>query len=205
MLITSTDAFLIIDLQHDFMPGGALAVTGGDEIIAPIAALAARFEHVILTQDWHPPGHISFASTHEKPIFSTTSLPYGPQILWPDHCVIGTTGAALAQTFDKAELIIRKGFHAHTDSYSAFLEADRVTYTGLAGYLRERGFKRLFLAGLATDFCVAFSALDARAAGFETYVLEDCCRAINQDGSLAAAWNNMARAGVKRISSKDLR
>ena len=205
MLITSTDAFLIIDLQHDFMPGGALAVTGGDEIIAPIAALGARFEHVILTQDWHPPGHISFASTHKAPAFSTTSLPYGPQILWPDHCVIGTTGAALAHTFDKAELIIRKGFHAHTDSYSAFLEADRVTHTGLAGYLRERGFKRLFLAGLATDFCVAFSALDARAAGFETYVLEDCCRAINQDGSLAAAWNNMARAGVKRISSKDLR
>ena len=204
MKLTSTDAFLIIDLQHDFLPGGALAVAGGDEIILPIAALAERFAHVIVTQDWHPPGHISFASTHDRPVFSTTSLDYGQQILWPDHCIIGSKGAALAHTFDKAELIIRKGFHPHTDSYSAFLEADRTTHTGLAGYLRERGLKRLFLAGLATDFCVAFSALDARAAGFETYVFEDCCRAIDQEGSLAKAWNNMAGAGVKRISSRDL-
>ncbi len=204
MKITSTDAFLIVDLQYDFLPGGALAVAGGDEIILPIAALAARFAHVIVTQDWHPPGHISFASTHYKPAFSTTSLAYGPQILWPDHCIIGSKGAALAHPFDNAELIIRKGFHAHTDSYSAFLEADRATPTGLAGYLHERGFKRLFLAGLATDFCVAFSALDARSAGFETLVFEDCCRAINQEGSLAKAWNNMESADIKRISSGDM-
>lgn len=205
MQLEKTDAFLIIDLQHDFLPGGALAVAKGDEVIAPIVALSEKFEHVILTQDWHPKGHISFASSHKQPPFSLTTLPYGPQMLWPDHCIIGSQGAEIAHVFDKAELIIRKGYHPHTDSYSAFLEADRQTRTGLTGYLKERGFKRLFLAGLATDYCVTFSAIDAANAGFETYVIEDCCRAIDQGGSLATAWKNMQNAGVLRINAQNLR
>jgi len=200
----ATDALIIIDLQHDFLPGGALAVLAGHEVIAPVNRLANLFPHVIMTQDWHPKGHISFASTHEEEIFSTITLPYGPQVLWPDHCIIGSQGAALALQFDKAELILRKGYHAHSDSYSAFVEADGKTRTGLAGYLRERGFTRLYLAGLATDYCVAFSALDAVSAGFETFVVEDACRAIDQNGSLAAAMTKMRAAGVKFILSTDI-
>ncbi len=205
MKISATDALLIIDAQNDFLPGGALAVIQGDQIIAPIKALFDRFDHIIMTQDWHPQSHISFASSHNQQPFAQIELPYGSQILWPDQCVIGSSGAELALIVDKAELIIRKGFHAHTDSYSAFLEADRTTHTGLAGYLKERGFKRVFLAGLATDFCVAFSALDAAAAGFGTFVIEDCCRAIDHNGSLEAAWNKMFSAGVQKIASNDLR
>jgi len=196
MQIKSTDALLLIDLQYDFLPGGALAVAGGDDILAPIEALAQRFDHVLLTQDWHTPGHISFASTHDKPAFSTITLPYGPQILWPDHCIMGTKGAELALNPAKAELVLRKGYHAHSDSYSAFVEADGKTRTGLTAYLRERGLNRLFLAGLATDFCVAFSALDAAEAGFETCVIPALCRAIDQNGSLDLAMQRMTAAGV---------
>ncbi len=196
MNIFQTDALLLIDLQYDFLPGGALAVTGGHDILAPIDALTQRFEHVLLTQDWHTPNHISFASTHGKPAFSSLDLPYGPQILWPDHCIMGSHGAELALNPTKAELILRKGYHGHSDSYSAFVEADGVTRTGLAAYLRERGLKRLFLAGLATDFCVAFSALDAAQAGFETCVISDLCRAIDQNGSLNTAMQRMTAAGV---------
>jgi nicotinamidase/pyrazinamidase len=192
---------LVVDVQNDFMPGGALAVPGGDEVVPVINRLVARFEHVVLTQDWHPRRHISFASSHPgKRPFETIELAYGAQVLWPDHCVQGTSGAALHPDLDatKAELVIRKGHHAGIDSYSAFLEADRKTTTGLAGYLRERGFGKLYVCGLATDFCVAWSALDARAAGFEVTVIEDACRAIDLDGSLARAWSDMASAGVER-------
>ena len=192
---------LVVDVQNDFMPGGALAVPGGDEVVPVINRLVARFEHVVLTQDWHPRRHISFASSHPgKQPFETTGLSYGTQVLWPDHCVQGTSGAVFHPDLDvtKAQLVIRKGHHAGIDSYSAFLEADRKTATGLAGYLRERGFGQLYVCGLATDFCVAWSALDARAAGFEVTVIEDACRAIDLDGSLARAWFDMAAAGVKR-------
>ena len=192
---------LVVDVQNDFVPGGALAVPGGDEAVPVINRLVARFEHVVLTQDWHPRRHISFASSHPgRQPFETLELPYGTQVLWPDHCVQGTSGAALHPDLDatKAELVIRKGHHAGIDSYSAFLEADRKTATGLAGYLRERGFAKLHLCGLATDFCVAWTALDARAAGFEVTVVEDACRAIDLDGSFARAWSDMTAAGVKR-------
>jgi nicotinamidase/pyrazinamidase len=192
---------VVVDVQNDFMPGGALAVPGGDEVVPVINRLVARFEHLVLTQDWHPRRHISFASSHPgKRPFETIELAYGAQVLWPDHCVQGTSGAALHPDLDatKAELVIRKGHHAGIDSYSAFLEADRKTTTGLAGYLRERGFGKLYVCGLATDFCVAWSALDARAAGFEVTVIEDACRAIDLDGSLARAWSDMASAGVER-------
>jgi nicotinamidase/pyrazinamidase len=192
---------LVVDVQNDFMPGGALAVPGGDEVVPVINRLVARFDNVVLTQDWHPRRHISFASSHPgKQPFETTRLAYGTQVLWPDHCVQGTSGAVFHPDLDvtKAQLVIRKGHHAGIDSYSAFLEADRKTATGLAGYLRERGFGTLYVCGLATDFCVAWSALDARAAGFEVTVIEDACRAIDLDGSLARAWLDMAAAGVKR-------
>jgi nicotinamidase/pyrazinamidase len=192
---------IVVDVQNDFMPGGALAVPAGDEVLPVINRLAARFDNVILTQDWHPRGHASFASSHpgRKP-FETIELVYGTQVLWPDHCVQGTAGAALHVKLDvsKAQLIIRKGHHREIDSYSAFLEADRKTATGLAGFLKERGLKTLFVCGLATDFCVAWTALDARAAGFATTVIEDACRAIDLDGSLARAWENMDAAGVQR-------
>jgi nicotinamidase/pyrazinamidase len=192
---------LVVDVQNDFMPGGALAVPGGDEVVPVINRLVARFEHVVLTQDWHPRRHISFASSHPgKQPFETIELAYGAQVLWPDHCVQGTSGAALHPDLDatQAELVIRKGHHAGIDSYSAFLEADRKTTTGLAGYLKERGLGSLYVCGLATDFCVAWTALDARAAGFEVTVIEDACRAIDLDGSLARAWSDMTAAGVKR-------
>jgi len=192
---------LVVDVQNDFMPGGALAVPGGDEVVPVINRLLARFEHVVLTQDWHPRRHISFASSHPgKQPFETTRLAYGTQFLWPDHCVQGTSGAVFHPDLNvtKAQLVIRKGHHAGIDSYSAFLEADRKTTTGLAGYLKERGLGSLYVCGLATDFCVAWTALDARAAGFEVTVIEDACRAIDLDGSLARAWSDMIAAGVRR-------
>jgi nicotinamidase/pyrazinamidase len=197
----SETCLLVVDLQNDFMPGGALAVPRGDEVVTIVNRLTARFENVVLTQDWHPRRHASFASSHpgRKP-FETIRLAYGSQVLWPDHCVQGTSGAAFHPDLNltKAQLVIRKGHHAGIDSYSAFLEADRATTTGLAGYLKERGFGKLLVCGLATDFCVAWTALDARAAGFHTTVIEEACRAIDLDGSLARAWKDMAAAGVRR-------
>ncbi len=198
---------LVIDVQNDFLPGGALAVPRGDEVIPVIHQLAAKFANVILTQDWHPPNHVSFALHHagRKP-FETIELPYGPQVLWPEHCVQGTAGArfAAALQLTQAQAVIRKGYHAHTDSYSAFVEADRVTPTGLAGLLRERAIRRVVCCGLATDFCVAWSALDAQAAGFVTVVVEDACRAIDSEGSLAAARRNLAAAGVPMVASDQI-
>jgi len=197
----------VTDVQNCFIPGGTLAVPKGDEIVPMVNALAARFENVIITQDWHPPGHASFASSHagKKP-FETTQLPYGEQVLWPDHAVQGTRDAELHPDLDipHAQLVIRKGYHKSVDSYSVFYEADHKTDTGLTGYLRRRGIDRVFLCGLATDYCVAWSALDARSEGFETYVIEDACRAIDLQGSLAKAWADMTKAGVKRINSSDI-
>ena len=189
------------------MPGGALGVPKGDEVVPLINRLAVDFENVVLTQDWHPRGHASFASSHPgKAAFETIRLNYGEQVLWPDHCVQGTYGAAfhpdLAVTH--AQLVVRKGFRGNIDSYSGFMEADRKTSTGLAGYLKERGLTKLFVCGLATDFCVAWTALDARAAGFEVTVIEDACRAIDLEGSLARAWNDMQAAGVRRSQSAEV-
>ena len=201
------DVLLVIDVQNCFTPGGSLAVKDGDAIIPLINKLAGGFEHVVLTQDWHTPGHVSFASSHagKKP-FEMIALQYGPQVLWPDHCVQGTDGANLhpALKIPHAELVIRKGYRKDMDSYSAFLEADGRTPTGLAGYLRERNLSRCYFVGLATDFCVAWSALDARKAGFEAAVIEDACRGIDVDGSLGKAWKEMQAAGVKRMQSADL-
>jgi len=198
--LSETHGVLVVtDPQNDFCPGGALAVPGGDAVMPVINRLAARFAHVIVTQDWHPVGHVSFASSHpgRRP-FETIALGYGEQILWPDHCVQGSPGAEFhpALEIPHAELIIRKGYHAAIDSYSAFRENDRKTPTGLAGYLRERGFERVTLCGLATDFCVCFSALDSHEAGFETTVALDACRAIDADGSLGSALAAMREAGV---------
>jgi len=194
-------ALLVVDVQNDFCPGGALAVPKGDELPAIINGLFREFTHVILTQDWHPRGHLSFASSHPgaEP-YSTIDLSYGPQVLWPDHCVQGTAGAEFHRDLlvDRAELIIRKGHHREIDSYSAFFENDQTTSTGLAGYLRERGLKCLFVVGLATDFCVAHTAIDARRLGFEATVIESACRAIDLNGSLEAAWRQMREAGVIR-------
>ena len=205
--ISSRDALVVVDVQNDFCPGGALAVPDGDAVIPVIHRMAPLFEHILLTQDWHPPGHASFASSHPgaKP-FDVFAMPYGPQVLWPDHCVQGSHGAALVAglAVDSAFLLLRKGIHASVDSYSAFLEADRKTTTGLGALLAARGVGRVFVCGLATDFCVAFTALDARAAGFETIVVEDACRAIDADGSLRAAWARMDAAGVRRIASTAL-
>lgn len=196
-------ALIVIDMQNDFCPGGSLAVAGGHAIVPAVNRLVDRFAHVVLTQDWHPPRHASFASSHAgKAPFSTTAMPYGEQVLWPDHCVQDTPGAAFhpALVAGKAELLIRKGFDPAIDSYSAFRENDHRTSTGLAGYLRDRGFDRLVMCGLATDFCVSWSALDGRAAGFAVAVVEDACAAIDLDGSLAAAWQQMNAAGVERIN-----
>lgn len=194
------DVLVIVDVQNDFCPGGALAVPDGDAVVPHINRLVAEHPHVVVTQDWHPPGHSSFASRHEgrKP-FDTVEAPYGPQVLWPDHCVQGTPGAAFHPDLDwtKAELLIRKGFRRDIDSYSAFFENDHRTPTGLGGYLRERGFTRVVLAGLATDFCVHFSAMDARKLGFEVTVIERACRGIDLDGSLDAARRQWAEAGVE--------
>ena len=204
---TAQDVLLVIDVQNCFTPGGSLAVKEGDQIIPLINRLARGFEHVVLTQDWHTPDHVSFASSHagKKP-FDTTQLSYGTQVLWPDHCVQGTPGADLHKDLriPHAELIIRKGYRKHVDSYSAFYEADGKTPTGLAGYLKDRGLTQVYLVGLATDFCVAWSAIDARKAGFGALVIEDACRGIDADGSLAKAWKDMQGAGVKRIKSTDL-
>jgi nicotinamidase/pyrazinamidase len=203
-----SDACLImVDIQNDFMPGGALAVPQGDAIVPVVNRLAARFQWVVAAQDWHPAGHASFASGHagKKP-FETTRLSYGEQVLWPDHCVQGTEGAAFHRnlSLDGVQLIVRKGYRPAVDSYSVFVEADRKTSTGLAGWLREVGIRRLWFAGLATDFCVLWSTLDARAAGFEATVVEDACRAIDLNGSLDAAWKEMHAAGVKRTRSDAL-
>ncbi len=200
------EVLLVVDVQNCFIPGGSLAVNEGDKIIPIINKLAPAFRHVVLTQDWHTPGHISFASTHGKKPFEAIQLDYGTQVLWPDHCVQGTDGAALHQELriPHAELIIRKGYRQHMDSYSAFYEADGKTPTGLTGYLRDRGLKTVYLCGLATDFCVAWSALDARKAGFGALVIEDACRGIDANGSLAKAWKDMLGAGVKRIQSSDI-
>ena len=200
-------ALLVIDVQNCFIAGGTLAVPHGEDVVPIINKIAPAFKNIILTQDWHPRGHASFASSYpgRKPL-ETIRLAYGNQVLWPDHCLQGTPDAALDQDLEipQAELILRKGFHPDVDSYSAFEEADRNTSTGLKGYLEQRGIKRLFVTGLATDFCVAWTALDARKAGFETYVVEDACRGIDLNGSLAAAWQAMERDGVRRIQSTDI-
>jgi nicotinamidase/pyrazinamidase len=207
LAIRPDDVLIVVDMQYDFLPGGSLAVAGGDQIVAPIAALAQKFANVVLTQDFHPADHISFASNHAgKAPFEVIELDYGPQVLWPDHCVIGTPGADIVpeMALPNAQLIIRKGFRRGIDSYSGFREADRNTPTGLAGYLHERGLARLFCVGLATDFCVGWTAVDARAAGFETFVIEDLTRAIDANGSLEKAWTDMAAAGVERIQAADI-
>jgi len=204
MDLTESDILLVVDVQNDFCPGGALAVPQGDEVVPLVNRLGGRFPHVVLTQDWHPPGHGSFASSHpgRKP-FETVDAAYGPQTLWPDHCVQASEGAAFHPhlRLPRAELVIRKGFRPAVDSYSAFYENDRKTPTGLSGYLRERGFTRVFLAGLATDFCVHYSALDARREGFAAVLIEDACRAIDLAGSLSVAMRAMAAAGVERMAS----
>ena len=200
-------ALIVIDAQYGFMPGGGLPVAGGDAIVPVINRIAPRFANAVLTQDWHPADHISFAANHPgRQPFETIPLPYGPQVLWPTHCVQATRDAALHDELrvPQAQLILRKGFHRDVDSYSAFMEADRTTTTGLAAYLHARGITQLVLCGLATDYCVAWSALDARAAGFEVAVVEDACRAIDLNGSLAKAWADMAAAGVQRIQSADV-
>ena len=205
--MTPGSCLVIVDVQNDFIPGGALAVPKGDEVVPVINRLAGRFENVVLTQDWHPRRHASFASAHPgKRPFETIELSYGEQVLWPDHCVQGTSGAAFHPDLDvtRAQVVIRKGHHRDIDSYSAFLEADRKTATGLAGYLRERNFRVLYVCGLATDFCVAWTALDGRAASFDTTVVEDASRAIDLDGSLSRAWSDMTSAGVKRALSSQL-
>lgn len=194
-----TQALIVIDVQNDFCPGGALAVPGGDEIVAGINAKMADFDAVILTQDWHPAGHSSFASSHGADPMSVTEMPYGPQVLWPDHCIQGSEGAAFHAdlTTDLADLIIRKGYNPAIDSYSAFFENDHATPTGLEGYLRTRGITDLVMVGLATDFCVNYSAVDAAKLGFQVTVDLALCRAIDFDGSLAAAKDGMAKAGVR--------
>jgi nicotinamidase/pyrazinamidase len=198
------DVLIVVDVQYDFLPGGALAVPDGNAVIAPINRLAEAFRHVVLTQDWHPQRHASFASSHPgKQPSEVTDLHYGSQVLWPDHCVQGTSGAEIAQDLDipHAQLVIRKGYNAGIDSYSGFKEADRQTSTGLEGYLKERGFCRVVCAALALDFCVAWTALDAASAGFETCVIEDASRAIDTNGSLAKALNELSAAGVRIIGS----
>ncbi|TQI76955.1 nicotinamidase/pyrazinamidase [Bosea sp. AK1] len=200
-------ALLVVDVQNDFCPGGNLAVPEGDAVVPLVNGLGRRFRHVVLTQDWHPAGHASFASSHpgRKP-FGTIELAYGPQVLWPDHCVQGSTGAAFHPGLDlpHAEAVIRKGYRPGIDSYSGFVEADRRTRTGLEGYLRERGIAKVVIAGLATDFCVNWTAQDAARAGFETVVVEDACRAIDLDGSLDRAWAEMMAAGIRRVSAASL-
>jgi len=202
---TADDALIVIDVQNDFCPGGALAVPNGDEIVPLVNRLIGRFAHVVLTQDWHPRGHSSFATTHKGQPFTSIKLGYGDQTLWPDHCVQGTGGAEFHRDLivRDAELVLRKGFRKEIDSYSAFYENDRATKTGLNGYLRDRGLKRLFMCGLATDFCVAWSALDGRREGFPVIVIEDACRAIDLNGSLATAKAEMIKAGIG-LSRSDL-
>lgn len=203
--LTPNDALIVVDVQNDFCPQGALAVPSGDDIIPLINTLMPQFSHIILTQDWHPSNHISFADNHaDKAPYDTIDLPYGEQILWARHCVQGSQGADFHQDLhtNHAQLIIRKGHHADIDSYSGFLEADRTTLTGLSGYLHTHNIKRVFVVGLATDFCVAWTAIDAVHFGFETFVIEDACRGINANHSLEKAWATMLEWGIKRITSE---
>ena len=206
-MVNTKDALLVVDVQIDFCPGGRLAVPGGDEVVAPTNRLIANFDHVLLTQDWHPPGHLSFASSHPgaRP-YEILQAAYGPQTLWPDHCVQGTRGAEFHPELaaQKAELVLRKGFRREIDSYSALFENDRTTPTGLGGYLRERGFRRLYLAGLALDFCVLWSAEDARREGFEIVVVEDACRALDVAGSAADALRRLDHAGVRSVAVEEV-
>jgi len=208
MHLQPTDALLVIDVQNDFMPRGALAIADGDAIVPLINTIAKKFDHVILTQDWHPNRHISFATTHSnKKPFESIEAPYGPQTLWPEHVIQHTEGAAFhsALHIPHAELILRKGFRHHIDSYSAFLENDHFTPTGLAGYLRERNLQRLFLCGLAYDFCVRYSAIDGQNLGFETIVIEDATRPVNLPNSVAETNTALAAANIRRIQSTDIR
>ncbi|HEY8594132.1 MAG TPA: bifunctional nicotinamidase/pyrazinamidase [Devosiaceae bacterium] len=203
----AADVLIIVDVQNDFLPGGALAVADGDAVVPIINRLAPLFANVVMTQDWHPADHVSFASMHEgRAPFETIELGYGQQVLWPDHCVIASAGAGFAPGLDTstAQMIVRKGYRRDVDSYSGFREADRETPTGLAGYLGERGLERVFVCGLATDFCVSWTALDAVQAGFETLVIEDACRAIDQNGSLAAAQEAWTTAGIRRLASTEI-
>jgi nicotinamidase/pyrazinamidase len=207
MKTTSSDVLIVVDVQNDFCPGGALAIGDGDKVVDVIHRVAPAFEHVFLTQDWHPPGHHSFACVHQgKRHFESIEVGYGTQTLWPDHCVQGTWGAEFHPSLHlpQAELVLRKGFRPHIDSYSAFFENDRTTPTGLAGYLRERGLTRVFLAGLAYDYCVGYSALDARQLGFEAVIVRDACRAIDLDGSVAKIESEFGQAGATLIESEDL-
>lgn len=206
-MIDARTALIAVDVQNDFCPGGSLAVAGGDEIVPLVKELGRRFATVVLTQDWHPAGHSSFASSHPgRAPFETVDMPYGTQVLWPDHCVQGSDGAAFHPALDlsMAQAIIRKGCRGEVDSYSGFVEADRTTPTGLSGYLRERGIARIVVVGLATDFCVNWTAQDAARHGFETLVVEEACRAIDLDGSLDRAWAEMAALGVRRAGLADL-
>ena len=202
----SSAVLIVVDVQNSFVDG-ALRVPQGAEVVPVINRIARAFANVVLTQDWHPAGHASFASSHPgRNPFEKLRLAYGEQVLWPDHCVQGTADAAFAPGLDigHSQLIIRKGCHPDVDSYSAFMEADRKTRTGLQGYLKERGISRVFVTGLATDFCVAWTALDARKVGFETTVIEDACRGIDLNGSVAAAWAEMVQSGVRRIQSSEI-
>lgn len=200
------DALIVVDLQNDFCLGGSLAIVDGDKIVPIINQLAKRFEHVILTQDWHSADHVSFASSHDRQPYEVIELPYGPQTLWPAHCVQNTAGAEFHPdlSLPHAELILRKGFHRDIDSYSAFFENDHATPTGLAGYLRERGLNRLFLCGLAYDFCVRYSAIDGAKLGFETLIIEDATRAVNLPGTIADTNEAFATFGVSRVRSPAL-
>jgi len=204
---SETSVLLVVDVQNCFLPGGTLAVPNGDEIIPVINSLGEKFQNVIFTQDWHTQDQVSFASNHPgKEPFETVELSYGTQVLWPDHCVQDTHDARLASGLNipHAQLIIRKGYHSEIDSYSAFVAADRKTKTGLTGYMKERGLQQVYVCGLATDFCVNWSAIDARQAGMDVWVIEDACRAIDLNGSLDSAWKAMEREGVQRISFADI-
>ncbi|NMJ42163.1 bifunctional nicotinamidase/pyrazinamidase [Roseomonas sp. JC162] len=207
MRAPSTTALLVVDVQNDFCSGGALSVPHGERVVPLINAIQAQYDIIVVTQDWHPADHASFASQHPgRTIFDTVDMPYGPQVLWPDHCVMGSHGAALHEDLDvtRAQLVLRKGSHRGVDSYSALLEADRATRTGLDGWLTSRGVTEVHVCGLATDFCVAWTALDARRFGIAAAVIEEACRAIDLEGSLARAWSEMTAAGVRRLASADI-
>jgi len=202
MKISNKDALIVVDVQNDFCTGGALAVPGGEKVVPAINRIAERFENIVLTQDWHPADHVSFVSNHpHRRPFDTIELSYGSQVLWPDHCVQGSRGADfhVGLQCTRASLVLRKGIHRDIDSYSAFYENDRMTSTGLAGYLRERGLKTLFFVGLAFDFCVRYSAEDARKAGFEAVVIEEACRGIDLDGSVAATHRSLKSLGISIV------